>query len=186
MDRQGGRRIRCLEAWHILLFIMPHDAHEWSLIREHLPEVLTGLVDLGLISAAAEKRLLQKVHKLGRSGKEALRALRDDFRERFDLMTEAEVAAFIQVNRDAVRKFRRQKIDPLPCGKPGRRYLYDREAVWRWATREAERTQARVNAPRQPAQRRPAAQGRVPPRGFVASCPPRRVGVPRERAGIAR
>lgn len=55
------------------------------------------------------------------------------------LMTEEEACDFLRVSREAIFKFRRDQVDPIPCFKAGRRYLYDPSEVLRWAKRQAER-----------------------------------------------
>lgn len=55
------------------------------------------------------------------------------------LLTESEVCTFLRVSREAVLKFRRCTVDPIPCLKAGRRYLYDALEVTKWARRQAER-----------------------------------------------
>lgn len=55
------------------------------------------------------------------------------------LMTEAEACRFLRVSRVAVLKFRRNPLDPIPCFKVGRRYLYERGDLLKWAKRQAAR-----------------------------------------------
>lgn len=55
------------------------------------------------------------------------------------LLTEAEVAKYLRVSRDAIRRFRRRELDPIPCMKIGRRYLYDVVEVRRYGQKQAHR-----------------------------------------------
>jgi len=57
------------------------------------------------------------------------------------LLTEAEVADFLRVSREAILRFKRDGVDPIPCFKAGRRYLYEPGEVLRWAKRQATRVQ---------------------------------------------
>ena len=57
------------------------------------------------------------------------------------LLTEAETSRFLRVSRVAILKFRRDPVDPIPCFKIGRRYLYDPAEILRWAKRQAARAQ---------------------------------------------
>lgn len=101
-------------------------------------------------------------------------------------MTETEACNFFSLSREAIRKLRKAPVDPLPCLKAGRRYLYKAEEVERWMRRKAESQASRGQTKSQTRPpRRPQGLGRVPPRGSTATCPPRRVGVRRERAGTA-
>jgi hypothetical protein len=56
-------------------------------------------------------------------------------------MTEAEACRFLRVSRVAILKFRRNPLDPIPCFKVGRRYLYERGDLLKWAKRQATRAQ---------------------------------------------
>ncbi len=60
------------------------------------------------------------------------------------LLTEEEVCELLRVSRDAISKFRHDRLDPIPCFRAGRRWLYDREKVLRWAARAAKRVWARA------------------------------------------
>ena len=55
------------------------------------------------------------------------------------LSTEAEAMRFLRVSREAMLKFRRDSLDPIPHAKVGRRYLYDLRKVLAWAERRAVR-----------------------------------------------
>lgn len=57
------------------------------------------------------------------------------------LLTEAEISAFLRVSREAILRFKRDRVDPIPCFKAGRRYLYEPSEVLRWAKRQATRVQ---------------------------------------------
>ncbi len=60
------------------------------------------------------------------------------------LLTEVELCELLRVSREAVLKFRRDTVDPIPHFKAGRRYLYDEGEVLKWAKRSAGRaTKAR-------------------------------------------
>lgn len=56
------------------------------------------------------------------------------------LLTEEEACDFLRVSRDALAKFRRDKADPLPFMKAGRRYLYLESELISWAKRQARRS----------------------------------------------
>ena len=55
------------------------------------------------------------------------------------LLTEEDICALLRVSREATKKFRRDPVDPIPHMKAGRRYLYDKTKVLKWAERNAER-----------------------------------------------
>jgi helix-turn-helix protein len=55
------------------------------------------------------------------------------------LLTEEEAAGFLRVSREAILRLKRDEVDPIPCYKVGRRYLYDPKEVLRWARRRADR-----------------------------------------------
>ena len=55
------------------------------------------------------------------------------------LLTEEEICELLRVSREAILKFKRDPIDPIPCFKAGRRFLYDQNQVLRWAKRHADR-----------------------------------------------
>ena len=57
------------------------------------------------------------------------------------LLTEAEAADFLRVAREAILRFKRDGVDPIPCFKAGRRYLYEPAEVLRCAKRQAVRKQ---------------------------------------------
>ena len=65
----------------------------------------------------------------------------DENLEKRSLLTEAEVAGFLRVSREAILRFKRDAVDPIPCFKAGRRYLYEPSEVLRWAKRQAVRIQ---------------------------------------------
>ncbi len=54
-------------------------------------------------------------------------------------LTEDELCNYLSLSREAVRKMRRDPVDPIPCFKAGRRYLNRVDEVERWARRQAER-----------------------------------------------
>ena len=49
------------------------------------------------------------------------------------LLTEDEVARLLRVSREAILKFKRDKLNPIPCLRVGRRYLYEECEVLEWA-----------------------------------------------------
>ena len=63
------------------------------------------------------------------------------------LLTEAEIADFLRVSREAILRFKRDRVDPIPCFKAGRRYLYEPSEVLRWAKRQATRVQKKYQQP---------------------------------------
>jgi hypothetical protein len=58
-----------------------------------------------------------------------------------ELLTEEEACKFLRISRVGILKRKRDRIDPIPCYKVGRRYLYEPGEVLRWAKRQAERVQ---------------------------------------------
>jgi hypothetical protein len=52
-------------------------------------------------------------------------------------LTEDEFCARYRVSRDAARTLRRDALDPLPCLRVGRRFLYDPKQVEAWAADRA-------------------------------------------------
>jgi hypothetical protein len=55
------------------------------------------------------------------------------------LLTRSEAAAFLRISVDAVHHLSHRKVDPLPHLQAGRRHLFDRNELLKWATREARR-----------------------------------------------
>ncbi len=55
------------------------------------------------------------------------------------LLTEEEICTLLRVSREATLKFRRDPVDPIPHMKAGRRYLYEKTKVLKWAERNAKR-----------------------------------------------
>jgi hypothetical protein len=55
------------------------------------------------------------------------------------LMTRREVARYLRVSLDGIRTLQRREVDPLPVLMAGRRFLYERREVLKWARREANR-----------------------------------------------
>lgn len=53
-------------------------------------------------------------------------------------LTEEEFCARYRISRDGAYRLRHEPLDPLPCIKVGRRYLYDPGKVEAWAERRAE------------------------------------------------
>jgi len=88
-----------------------------------------------------------------RKGKPRARADREARPEAARFMTENQLCALLHVGRDAVRRFRRDRLDPLPAMKVGRRYVYDPDAIRRWAERHAERAARPKRPPIRPAAR---------------------------------
>lgn len=58
---------------------------------------------------------------------------------RKELLTEAEASQFLRVSREAVLRFKRDPVDPIPCYKAGRRFLFDAAEILKWAKRQAQR-----------------------------------------------
>jgi hypothetical protein len=56
-----------------------------------------------------------------------------------DMLTEEELCIIFHVSRETILKSKRDPIDPIPCHKFKRRYLYDLAEVLRWTKRSAER-----------------------------------------------
>jgi excisionase family DNA binding protein len=54
-------------------------------------------------------------------------------------LTEDEVCELLRISKETLLKAKRDPLDPIPYKKVGRRYLYDRTEVMRWATRQGER-----------------------------------------------
>ena len=69
------------------------------------------------------------------------------------LLTEAQLCAALHVSREAVLRLRRDPVDPIPCMRAGRRFLYDLERVKAWMERRAGRARPRVT--RRPGRWRP-------------------------------
>ncbi|MGH7754075.1 MAG: hypothetical protein ACREN5_14815 [Gemmatimonadales bacterium] len=57
------------------------------------------------------------------------------------------MCARLSVSRKAVQRFRQDPVDPIPCLKVGRRFLYRVEEVEGWARRRA-RVGVRARSPR--------------------------------------
>ena len=55
-----------------------------------------------------------------------------------ELLTRKELARFLHVSTDAVDKYVRDKADPLPVLRFGRRHLFDREEVLNWMRRRSQ------------------------------------------------
>lgn len=62
------------------------------------------------------------------------------------LLTRPEVCELLRIGFDAEVKLRRDPDDPIPHLAAGRRLLYDREKVLRWAERQTKRPRARRRA----------------------------------------
>lgn len=61
------------------------------------------------------------------------------------LLTEQEACELLRVSREAILKFKRDSLDPIPFLKAGRRYLYDEAEIMKWAKRNARRAAKRFN-----------------------------------------
>lgn len=55
------------------------------------------------------------------------------------LLTEAELAKLLHIGRNTLTRLKRDPVNPIPCLKVGRRYLYDLNKVKAWMARNAER-----------------------------------------------
>lgn len=62
------------------------------------------------------------------------------------LLTEEQLCRLFRVSRDAVLRFKRDPLDPIPFLKLGRRYLFELDAVLRWARRQGEKFRLELEA----------------------------------------
>jgi hypothetical protein len=106
------------------------------------PDQLTQAVEAALARGPAAARAIRRAALQGKAG---LRRRRAEFRERFGLMTEAEACAFLQCGRDAIRRYRRDSLHPIPALPVGRgrvrarRYLYPVDGLFAWLERARDR-----------------------------------------------
>ena len=62
---------------------------------------------------------------------------------RKSLLTEEEACKFLRISREAILKFKRDTVDPIPHLKAGRQSLYEESEILKWAKRNARRAAKR-------------------------------------------
>lgn len=70
-----------------------------------------------------------------------------------ELLTRREAAEFLRVSLPAIDKYLRDRIDPVPCLKMGKRFLFTREDLVDWGRRQADSAGYNASGRRPPARR---------------------------------